>query len=52
YVTGDLPPHDVWAQDQDSNLESINVTMQLLRQYFPNTPVINAVGNHAPAPVN
>ncbi|XP_071540188.1 sphingomyelin phosphodiesterase-like isoform X2 [Panulirus ornatus] len=52
YVTGDLPPHDVWAQDHESNLVAIRATMSVLKQYFPETPVINALGNHASAPVN
>ncbi|XP_053653934.2 sphingomyelin phosphodiesterase isoform X1 [Cherax quadricarinatus] len=52
YMTGDLPAHDVWAQDHASNLAAINVTNSLLKQYFPDTPVINVLGNHASAPVN
>lgn len=52
YVTGDLPAHDVWAQDHASNLAAINTTNNILKQYFPDTPVISALGNHASAPVN
>ncbi|KAK3870502.1 hypothetical protein Pcinc_024280 [Petrolisthes cinctipes] len=52
YVTGDLPPHDVWAQDHVTNLAAINVTLEILKRHFPDTPVINALGNHASAPVN
>lgn len=52
YLTGDLPPHDVWAQDHATNLAAIDVTNALIKQYFPGIPVVNALGNHASAPVN
>ncbi|XP_050739102.1 sphingomyelin phosphodiesterase-like isoform X2 [Eriocheir sinensis] len=52
YVTGDLPPHDVWAQSHESNLLAINVTLELIKKYFPGIPVYNSLGNHASAPVN
>lgn len=52
YITGDLPPHDVWAQNHATNLAAIEVTMDLVKKYFPDIPVVNSLGNHASAPVN
>ncbi|XP_063595429.1 sphingomyelin phosphodiesterase-like [Penaeus indicus] len=52
YVTGDLPPHDVWAQSHATNLLAINTTVQLIARHFPDVPVLYALGNHASAPVN
>ncbi|XP_045113950.1 sphingomyelin phosphodiesterase-like isoform X2 [Portunus trituberculatus] len=52
YITGDLPPHDVWAQNHATNLIAIEVTMELVRKHFPGVPVLNTLGNHASAPVN
>ncbi|KAG0720315.1 Sphingomyelin phosphodiesterase [Chionoecetes opilio] len=52
YMTGDLPPHDVWAQNRATNLLAIEVTMDLIKKYFPGIPVVNTLGNHASAPVN
>lgn len=51
-MTGDLPPHDVWAQSHASNLLAINTTVQLIAKHFPDVPVLHALGNHASAPVN
>ncbi|XP_063883704.1 sphingomyelin phosphodiesterase-like isoform X2 [Scylla paramamosain] len=52
YITGDLPPHDVWAQNHATNLIAIETTMELVRKHFPDVPVLNTLGNHASAPVN
>nr|XP_027237777.1 sphingomyelin phosphodiesterase-like [Penaeus vannamei] len=52
YVTGDLPPHDVWAQSHASNLLAINTTVQLIAKHFPDVPILHTVGNHESAPVN
>ena len=50
--TGDLPPHDIWNQTKESNLHVLRETVQQLRQFFPNTRVYPALGNHESAPVN
>ena len=52
YVAGDLPAHDVWLQSEDSNLHVIQVVAAALRKYFPNIPVLPAIGNHEAFPVN
>ena len=51
-LTGDLPAHDVWLQNQNYNLENIAVVASSLRKYFPHIPVLPAVGNHESYPVN
>ncbi|KAG5893193.1 hypothetical protein JTB14_016469 [Gonioctena quinquepunctata] len=48
--TGDLPPHDIWNQTKESNLDIIKDTVQQMFQYFPNTPIFPAIGNHESAP--
>ncbi|CAL4147603.1 unnamed protein product, partial [Meganyctiphanes norvegica] len=50
--TGDVPPHDIWNQTRQSNLDILENTVYLLRYYFPNTPIFPALGNHESAPVN
>lgn len=48
--TGDLPPHDIWNQTKDSNLDIIRETTRLILEAFPDTPVFPAVGNHESVP--
>ncbi|XP_053639438.1 sphingomyelin phosphodiesterase isoform X2 [Cherax quadricarinatus] len=50
--TGDLPPHDIWNQTRESNLNVMRATVQQLMDYFPYTPIFPALGNHEAAPVN
>ncbi|XP_068205913.1 sphingomyelin phosphodiesterase-like [Palaemon carinicauda] len=52
YMTGDMPAHDVWEQTKAKNVESVNVTLGLLRKHMPDTPVFSCLGNHEAAPVN
>ena len=52
YMTGDLPPHDVWSQNHNTNLLAIEVCLDLIKKHFPGIPVVNTLGNHASAPVN
>jgi len=50
--TGDIPPHDVWNQTQEGNIDIIKDTVDLFLQYFPHTPIFPALGNHETTPVN
>lgn len=50
--TGDLVPHDVWSTDKAENLLIIDRLMDLMRTYFPNTPIYPTLGNHESSPVN
>ena len=51
-VTGDLPAHDIWRQSRASNLHTIRIVAEALHKYFPDTPVLPAIGNHEGFPVN
>lgn len=48
--TGDLPPHDIWNQTKQGNLNVINQTIEMVLQAFPNTPIFPAIGNHEASP--
>ncbi|CAG0890356.1 unnamed protein product [Cyprideis torosa] len=50
--TGDLPPHDIWKQSKELCLDVLEASVEMVRQAFPETPVIPALGNHEPYPVN
>ena len=50
--TGDIPPHDIWNQTRESQLELINVVGNLFDQYFGNIPIYPVVGNHESLPMN
>lgn len=50
--TGDLPPHDIWNQTREGNLQILKSTVEQLLDYFPYTPIFPALGNHEAAPVN
>ena len=50
--TGDLPPHDVWNQTREGNINILIETVDQIKYYFPTTPVFPALGNHESAPVN
>ena len=51
-LTGDLPAHDVWLQTESDNIHSIQVVAAALQKYFPDIPVLPAIGNHESFPVN
>uniref|UniRef100_A0A1B6CHV1 Saposin B-type domain-containing protein n=1 Tax=Clastoptera arizonana TaxID=38151 RepID=A0A1B6CHV1_9HEMI len=50
--TGDLPPHDVWNQTREENLNILKETVQQMTKLFPGIPIFPALGNHEAAPVN
>ncbi|KAA0186014.1 hypothetical protein HAZT_HAZT006898 [Hyalella azteca] len=52
YITGDLPPHDVWVQTKDSVRRINALTAERIKVAFPNTPVVMTVGNHETSPIN
>jgi sphingomyelin phosphodiesterase len=53
YWTGDLPPHNVWEQElMDEHKRLIKLIADMLKQWFPNTPVHYTIGNHESHPVN
>lgn len=53
YWTGDIPPHDVWNQTKAGNIQMLESTCALVRQYFTeDNTVIASCGNHESEPVN
>ncbi|KAI6652711.1 Sphingomyelin phosphodiesterase-like [Oopsacas minuta] len=52
YVTGDLPPHNVWNQSRDDQITAISYVINLFKTMLPNKKVYFAVGNHEGLPVN
>jgi len=52
YWTGDLPPHDIWNQTRQGNLEVLEGTSRQLRTHFPDTMILPALGNHESSPVD
>ncbi|XP_019855307.1 PREDICTED: sphingomyelin phosphodiesterase-like [Amphimedon queenslandica] len=52
YLTGDLPPHNIWNQTQDDQIYIFNKIINLFYEYLPNKPLFFSVGNHESAPVN
>jgi sphingomyelin phosphodiesterase len=53
-VTGDYPPHDVWNQSVNYNLEYQRVVSSAFQKYFQNsnTIVYPIYGNHGCYPIN
>ena len=52
YWTGDLPPHNVWEQTREGQLDIYKNLTTLFLKYFKDTPIYSALGNHESAPVN
>ncbi|XP_066150731.1 sphingomyelin phosphodiesterase-like isoform X2 [Euwallacea fornicatus] len=48
--TGDIPPHDIWNQTKENNLNVIEETIDMIFKAFPNTPIFPAIGNHESSP--
>lgn len=50
--TGDIPPHDIWNQTKQSQLDLIKVAGALFDKYFGHVPIFPVVGNHESLPMN
>lgn len=50
--TGDNVPHALWATSKDFNINNIRKSTELVKKYFPNTPIYPVLGNHEVHPVN
>eukprot|EP00697_Spironema_sp_BW2_P003739 gnl/Spiro4/14968_TR8073_c0_g2_i1.p1 gnl/Spiro4/14968_TR8073_c0_g2~~gnl/Spiro4/14968_TR8073_c0_g2_i1.p1 ORF type:complete len:691 (+),score=152.01 gnl/Spiro4/14968_TR8073_c0_g2_i1:58-2073(+) len=50
--TGDAPPHDVWMQSRDWQLQASSKVASYMLKAFPTVPVFFALGNHESYPVN
>jgi hypothetical protein len=52
FMTGDLPPHDIWEYNRNETLAHIRFTSWLIDQYSRDTPVLPVIGNHEAVPIN
>jgi len=52
FWTGDNPPHNVWSQSREFQLNATLRVTNLLKTYFPNTVILPAIGNHESFPVD
>lgn len=53
YLTGDIPPHDVWASNTSEYFDITQTVYKLLADKLgPNVPVYPTVGNHEAVPTN
>lgn len=50
--TGDVPPHDVWRQSKDIQIEMIKKAGEQFTKYLNETEIYPALGNHEGFPVN
>lgn len=51
-ITGDFPPHDVWNQSKESNLNYQSTVAKAFLNLLPNTKLFPIYGNHACYPIN
>uniref|UniRef100_A0A914C5R2 Sphingomyelin phosphodiesterase n=1 Tax=Acrobeloides nanus TaxID=290746 RepID=A0A914C5R2_9BILA len=49
-MTGDLSNHAVWDYTKEAHFDNINNITAVLKNYFPNTLIIQAIGNHEAVP--
>lgn len=50
--TGDVVPHDNWSTDKKESLMISKRLLDLMKEYFPDTPIFATLGNHDSHPVN
>ena len=52
-LTGDYPPHDVWSQTEETNLDHAKAVVDAIVDVFGSEiPVMPSLGNHEPFPAN
>mmetsp|Transcript_17378 Transcript_17378/g.51931 ORF Transcript_17378/g.51931 Transcript_17378/m.51931 type:complete len:580 (+) Transcript_17378:28-1767(+) len=50
--TGDSPPHNIWNQSRQDQINTVQQSAALLRSNLPGVRVFPCLGNHESAPVN
>ncbi|RUS85738.1 hypothetical protein EGW08_006532, partial [Elysia chlorotica] len=50
--TGDIPAHDIWNQTMADQMASIRRLDRMFREFLPDKPIFQAVGNHESVPCN
>ena len=51
-ITGDFPPHDVWNQSRDYNIQYQQLVSSTVKNNLGGIPVYPMFGNHACFPIN
>ncbi|CAJ0945258.1 unnamed protein product, partial [Mesorhabditis belari] len=51
-VTGDFEAHDMWDYTKDRTKANIENITAVLREFFPHTPIYQAIGNHEGVPMD
>lgn len=52
FWTGDNPPHDIWEQTREGQINNSAFLTQALQEAFGDIPVFPCIGNHEGVPVN
>ena len=47
---GDNPPHDLWMETEQSQMNVESIVINMFKQHFPNTPIYPVLGNHESYP--
>ncbi|KAF4525724.1 hypothetical protein B566_EDAN011902 [Ephemera danica] len=50
--TGDAVDHAMWTTNEQSNRDVYMKVIDKIREHFPDVPLLPAIGNHEPHPVN
>ena len=50
--TGDIPPHDVWNQTKNEQVNLLRKVSQLIQKHLGSKPIFPALGNHESLPIN
>ena len=51
-LTGDYPPHDIWTQTEETNLDHAKAVVDAITDVFGKLAVFPCLGNHEPCPAN
>jgi sphingomyelin phosphodiesterase len=52
FIHFQIPPHDVWNQTRQGQVEIIREVAKVVSKYLGRIPIYPALGNHEGAPVN
>ncbi|CAF0958166.1 unnamed protein product [Brachionus calyciflorus] len=52
YWTGDLPPHNIWNQTRNDQINAQEQLTRLFLKYFPDKIILPTLGNHEATPCN
>ena len=47
---GDNPPHDIWLETEESQMNAHSLVISMMKKHLPNTPIYPVLGNHESFP--